>query len=648
MGRDLVPEHDPEAYRAFTKALLADLKALERMLESGRIESGIRRIGAEQEMFLINEGQRPSMKGVEVLERLGPPFTPELARFNLEVNLDPYLLEGDVFSRVEEAFLTRVREASAAAALEGSDVVLTGILPTLMQSDLSMDNVTPRPRYYALNEALNRLRGDMWRLRIDGIDELLVEHDSVMLESCNTSCQVHLQVAPEEFANLYNLAQAVTGPVLAASVNSPLLFGKRLWAETRIALFQQSLDTRSGTLHTREMSPRVHFGDHWIRESVLELFQEDIAGFRTLLAEDTGEDPLALLDQDITPHLKALQLFNSTVYRWNRPCYGVGPDGSPHLRIECRVLPSGPSVVDEVANAAFWIGTVLGAHEEYGDITGLMDFDDAKANFFGAAKLGLRAAQSWVGGESYPAPRLILDTLLPLAHAGLESYGVAKPDIDRYLGVIHDRVKTLSTGTRWTLRSLAAMKDMGTKSEQMAALTAATVQRQRENQPVHTWDLADPPGAGEFTENYVRVEQYMTTHLFTVHEDELVDLVAFLMDRKQIRHVLIEDDDNRLTGIVSYRSVLRLVAESGGGGGDQPVRNIMERDPVTVRPETSTMDAIELMRSNGVSCLPVTKGGKLVGIVSERDFMPIAYHLLDRMLNASDDQGSVEETSDDS
>ncbi|MDT8368253.1 MAG: CBS domain-containing protein [Longimicrobiales bacterium] len=634
MGRDLAPapERDAEAYRAFTKALLTDLHALDRMLREGLIETGVRRVGAEQEIFLVDAGFRPSPVGVEVLERLGGrPFTPELARFNLEVNLDPALLDGHVFRDLETAFLRRVREISEAAQTLGSEAVLTGILPTLSKSDLTLANLTPRPRYHALNDALNQLRGGVWRLRIEGVDELLVEHDSVMLEACNTSCQVHLQVDPDEFADLYNIAQAVTGPVLAAAVNSPLLFGRRLWAETRIALFQQSLDTRSSGLHTREMSARVHFGEGWIRKSVTELFHEDVARFRTLLAEEVDEDPIALLDAGEIPRLQALGLFNSTVYRWNRPCYGVG-GGRPHLRIECRVLPSGPTVVDEIANAAFWIGAVLGARREYGDITQVLDFDDAKENFFAAAKLGLRSALTWADGHSHPAPRLVLDTLLPLARAGLESYGIAPEDISRYLGVVHDRVKTLSTGSRWMIRSLHGMKDTGTRSERMAALTEAMSRMQQTNEPVHTWELAAPPRVSRWRQNFERIEQYMTTDLFTVNEDELVELVAFLMEKKEIRHVLVEDRTHNLVGIVSYRSVLRLVAESGAGSGTRPVKEIMERDPVTVEPETPTRRAIDLMRTHAVSALPVVKDGKLVGIVSERDFMAIAYHLLEERL----------------
>jgi CBS domain-containing protein/gamma-glutamylcysteine synthetase len=634
VGVDVEPDLTPGAIRAFTKALLRDLQALEQMLEQGMIESGIRRFGSEQEIFLVNRGWRPAPVSVEVLEDLeDDAFTTELARFNLEMNLDPVRLGGHCFRTVESNLEDHLQKVRDAARAQGAEVCLSGILPTLTKSDLSMDNITPKARYFALNEALTRMRGGSYRLRIEGTDELHIEHDSVMLEACNTSCQFHLQVSADEFARFYNVAQAVTAPVLAASVNSPLLFAKRLWAETRIALFQQSIDTRSATLHLRELSPRVRFGDRWVRESVTELFQEDIARFRVIMSSPVEEDPIDMLSKGLIPRLSALQLHNSTVYRWNRPCYGIS-EGKPHLRIECRVLPSGPTVVDEVANAAFWTGLVLGAVEEYGDITRIMDFDDAKGNFLAASKLGLKAALQWVGGEPVGAPRLILETLLPLARHGLEAIEVDDDDITRYLDIIRERVETGCTGSVWTLRSLAGMKEQGTRAERLAAVTAGMVRRQQEGRPVHLWEPAELHEAGGWKQNYLRVEQYMTTSLFTVNEDELVDLVAFLMDRKQIRHVLVEDDEHRLVGLVSYRSILRLVAEGEDetAAEERPVKTVMERNPVTVAPETLTSRAIELMRTHRVSCLPVIKGGKLVGLVSERDFMPIAYQLLEERL----------------
>jgi CBS domain-containing protein len=542
------------------------------------------------------------------------------------------LLEGECFSALQVRIQELLEMVRGAAWKVGAEVVLTGILPTLGKSDLSLDNITPQRRYHELNDALTRMRGGAYRLQIEGRDELYIEHDSVMLEACNTSCQVHLQVDADEFATVYNLAQAMTGPVVAASVNSPLLFGKRLWAETRIALFQQSLDTRSATVHLREISPRVRFGDRWVERSVTELFQEDIAAFRVLLAQETVEDPFERLAAGEVPRLQALNLHNGTVYRWNRPCYGIS-EGKPHLRIECRALPAGPTVLDEVANAVFWIGLILGGRDEFGDITERLDFDDAKYNFLAASRHGLDAGFHWIDGRQVSAPDLICETLLPLARAGLEGR-VDRAEIDKYLGVVERRVEGRRTGSDWMILSLNEMGDQGTRSERMAALTAAMACRQGQHDPCHEWDLARLEEAGGSTRGYAQVEQYMTTQLFTVQEDELLEMVAFLMDRNEIRHVPVEDDRHRLVGLVSYRSILRMVAEMGGDVGKEttPVRAIMDSEPVTVSPETSTLEAIDLMWKHGVSCLPVVKGGKLVGLVSEADFLPIAYELLEKEL----------------
>jgi len=635
MGQDVSGEPTgPEAVRAFTRALLRDLQALEQMLQQEMFESGVRRIGVEQEMFLVNRGWRPAPVSLEVLERLEGPYTTELGLFNLEANVEPRVLEGRCFSAIEDRMAELVEGARRAAEPSGADIALVGILPTLSKSDLSLDNITPKTRYYALNDALSKMRGgDPYKLRIEGTDELYIEHESVMLEACNTSCQVHLQVEARDFADVYNVAQVVTAPVLAASVNSPVLFAKRLWDETRIALFQQSVDTRSATVHMRELAPRVRFGEQWVRESVTELFQEDVARFRVLLTSKVDEDPIARLRGGQIPELVALQLHNSTIYRWNRPCYGVGSNGRPHLRIECRVLPSGPTIVDEVANAAFWIGLVTGGSDTLGDITERIGFDEVKENFLAASRHGLKAGFHWLDGTTYPAPRLILDELIPLARSGLAAAGVDPEDIDRYLGIVHERVESGNTGSQWMMRSFTAMKDQGTRAERLAAVTGALVRRQREGSPVHAWEVAELHEAGGWRLNYLRVEQYMTTQLFTVHEDELVDMVAFLMDRKTIRHVLVEDDQHRLVGIVSYRSLIRLMAEDFDREEEAPpVRAIMERDPISVAPETPTLEAIDLMRRHRVSCLPVVKHGKLVGIVSERDFMPIAYELLEEKL----------------
>jgi CBS domain-containing protein len=627
---------DLERNRRFTGAVLRDLQALERMLNEGKIESGPRRIGAEQEMFLAGAGWRPAPVAMEVLGHLeSGPFTPELARFNLEANLTPRVLEAGALEAMEAELEALVAQARGAAALHGAEIVLCGSLPTLVRSDLTLENMTPKPRYRALNEALHQMRGGDFQLRIEGVDELMLRQDSVMLEACNTSAQVHLQVSPEEFPRFYNAAQLAAAPVLAVSVNSPLLFGRRLWAETRIALFQQSLDTRSPTEALREMPPRVRFGERWVESSILELFTEDLTRFRVLLAGEIPEDPMARLNAGELPALEALQLFNSTIYRWNRPCFGV-KDGVAHIRIESRALPSGPSLLDEMANATLWIGLVLGITEKLGDPRTLMAFGDVRANFLAAARGGLSAGLRWVDGSLRSATELLQQEALPLARAGLASAGVSQTEIDRYLGVIESRLRTGRTGSQWAIDSLAEMGDQGGRSERMAALTSAMTARQRTGAPVHTWPLATLDEAGAWTETYVRVEQYMNTRPVTVLEDDPVDLAAFVMDREGIRHLPVEDRSHRLVGILSYRGLLRSLAQRGqlDLGEVISVREVMDRDLVSVTPETSTLDAIELMRSRKVACLPVVQEGRLVGLVSERDFMPIAYDLLEERLRS--------------
>jgi CBS domain-containing protein len=626
---------DSKQLREFTKKLLADLHALEHMLEEGLIESGVTRIGAEQELFLVDEEWRPQPLSLEVLERIDDPhFTTELGKFNIEFNLDPIDLSGDCLRKLEAQLNELLEKAYTGAAAAGAELVLIGILPTIDKSDLTLDQMTPMPRYYRLNEAMTRLRGREYDLRIKGRDELLVQHDNVMLEACNTSFQVHFQVAPERFARRYNIAQAVAAPVLAAAVNSPMLFGRLLWRETRIALFQQSVDTRAPSAHLRERSPRVSFGRKWVEESALEIFQEDLARFRVIMSTEVDEDPFDSLRDGRAPELRALRLHNGTVYRWNRPCYGIS-EGRPHLRIENRVFPSGPTPIDEIANAAFWFGLMSGVSLLYGDITQKMEFEDTRENFVKAARLGLDAQFTWPGRRNTPAQQLILEDLLPLAREGLEELGIDRSDIERYLGVIEARVAQLKTGAQWQIDSFCALRTKCNRSESLAALVAGTIQRQRKGNPIHTWSLAEVGEAGDERRHYVRVGQFMTTDLFTVNQDELVDMAAYVMNWQHIRHVPVEDEQHRLVGLVTHRSLLRLVSENLSEAGRKaiPVSKIMQRSVVTVRPETPTLEAINLMKEYRISCLPVVEeGNKLVGIVTEHDFMGIAGQLLEEFL----------------
>jgi CBS domain-containing protein len=617
-------EADAEALRTFTRALLDDLTALEEMLAAGVIESGPRRIGAEQEMFFVDAQMRAAPIAMEVLSGLRDPrFTTEMATFNLEANLTPLVLRGDCLRRLEGEVNEVLALARRAARGHHADVVLTGILPTLRQTELTADRLTPSPRFVALNQALMRLRGGAFHVHIDGLDELETTHDSVLLESCNTSFQVHLQVAPAEFARLYNLSQLATAPLLAAAANAPVLFGRRLWHETRIALFEHSVDERSQTRLQRGHQPRVTFGNRWVDDSVLEIFREDVSRFRVLVSREVDRASTEVRREGGIPRLKALALHNSTVYRWNRPCYGI-LDARPHLRIEQRALPSGPSVIDEVANGALYFGAILGLAEEHRDVREKMSFDDARANFLAAARDGLKARLTWLGGREVGAAELLLDELLPQARHGLAQAGVEAADLDRYLGVVEERVRRNRTGATWVLASLAHMPPETPADERDRALTASMLRCQKRGLPVHAWPLAraqDPLRTVEL------VGQLMSTDLFTVRPHDLVDLAASVMGWQHIRHVPVEDDDGRLVGLVTLRDLLPLLGRDPGATA-VPVSAIMDHPPPSVTPDTPVAAALDRMLGARSSCLVVVAQDKLVGIVTEHDFMTVAARLL--------------------
>lgn len=602
------------------------------MIAQRMFDEGPRRIGAEQELFLVDERWQPSSTAMEILARNEDErLVTELTRFNLEFNLHPSVFGGDALSDMEGQLNEVLAYTRLLADKENTKVILSGILPTIHLSDLELDNMAPMPRYFALNDAINELRGGPATYHIRGTDELFFRHDTILVEGCNTSFQTHFQVTPDEFGKLYNIAQVVAGPCLAAAVNSPILFGKRLWAETRIALFQQAVDTRSSNLYLREMSPRVQFGTGWV-DSVLDIYREDISRFRVIMTA-REEDPFDVLRNGGVPKLRALQLHNGTVYRWNRPCYGI-TDGKPHLRIENRILPAGPSIVDEVANAALWFGLVAGLADKYDDVRELIDFDDAKANFVAAARLGLGSQLSWFGDERWPAQELLHDKLLPIARDGLEGAGTNPADIDKYLGIIERRVGTRRTGAQWVVASLASMRKEeknASRVDRLNAVVAGMLENQLTGKPGHEWPLAtlDQILAMRHMKN-TRVEHFMSTDLFTVNEEELVELVARLMDWRRIRHVLVEDRDHQLVGLVTHRRVLRYLASQVEQTADcVPVKEIMIKDPITVQSESKTTDALMLMKEKQISALPVLQDGHLVGIITERDFYKIAGGLLD-------------------
>lgn len=642
MGEHKVqPNIDEKKAQFFMKALLEDLRALAFMLDDGRVESGVTRIGAEQEMFLIDHYLRPAPVSVEVLKQANDSrLTTEIARFNLEANLTPLEVTNNCFSRMERELSEVIELARTAAASHNADVLLSGILPTLQKSDLTLDNLTPDPRYRELDRAVIRLRGGPLSIHIKGLDDLHLTHDNIMMESCNTSFQVHFQSNAKNFANDYNAAQAITAPVLAVAVNSPVLFGQRLWQETRVALFQHSTDERSRPQTTRQQPTRVNFGDRWLQHSVIELFHDQISRFRPIMYTEPDENPFQVLARGETPLLSALRLHNGTVWRWNRACYGVA-DGMAHLRIENRALPSGPTVVDEIANAAFFTGLMAGVPEVYGEIAARMAFDDAKTNFFRAARHGLDAQLQWLDGQSYGAPVLILEHLLPIAREGLLNAQVSGEDIDKYLGIIEERAQSQQTGARWIAKSLSAMDDLTPKDARQRKLTSAMLANQKTGQPVHRWPVMEKTESDEWEQGYRTIGQFMTTDLFTVKPDDVVDLAASMMDWRHVRHVPVEDEEGRLVGLVTHRGLLRLMSKGTRAASENnavTVREVMVTNPLTVSPSTPSLEAIEIMRCNRIGCLPVVEGNELVGIVTSYDFLEASARLFALHLAAPDEE----------
>jgi CBS domain-containing protein/gamma-glutamyl:cysteine ligase YbdK (ATP-grasp superfamily) len=625
-------ENDQKERQRFMRHLLGDVEALDRMLDAGVFEAE-HRIGAEMEMFLVDSAMRPASIGPELLEIVRDErLTTELARFNLEANASPRLFRGSCLRELEAELGELVGKVSTAAETHGAKVLLAGILPTLRRSDLGLENMTPKPRYHRLNQAITNMRDGEIQFSIEGNDNLEISHDNVMLESANTSFQIHFQVAPDQFARLYNIAQAITGPVLAAAVNSPLFLGRDLWSETRIAVFQRAVDERRRTDHDRDAPPRVSFGDAWVRESVMEVFREQIARHRLILATDIEEDALDVFAAGGIPELSALRVHNGTVYRWNRACYGI-TNGVPHLRIENRALPAGPTIVDQVANAAFFYGLLSGFLGQDRDVTKEMRFADAKNNFFAAARYGLESRLTWGRGSLAEAPVLIKEELLPLAREGLKRSNIASEDIERYLGTIEERVTTGQTGASWMTGSLASMESDITLDRKERALSAALVDNQKLATPVHTWPLATCDAQVSRRESYRRVDQYMTRKIFTVRPDDLVNLAACLMDWEHIKYVPVEDEDGGLVGLMTYRCLLRLLTQGRRTlEKDIHVSEVMHKNPLTASPDTRTLDAMRLMRAERVSCLPVVEDGKLVGIITERDLIDVSVHLLEKFL----------------
>jgi hypothetical protein len=500
MGQDVdrrtFSRRDRQHYRAKVQRCLDVLAIMLREHPFARDEP---MTGLELELNLVDGDLAPSLAGAEVLQAIGAAeFQSELGRWNLELNLPPRPLPGDQWRHLEHHLLDELAVAQSKAVDCGARLAVIGILPTLQRHHLVAEALSPDPRYETLNEQMLGARGEPIRLDIAGDapsgrhdiapEHLQADFDSIAPEAACTSMQLHLQVHPDAFAGYWNAAQCLAGVQLAVGANSPFLLGSRLWAETRIPLFEQSCDVRTPELRNQGVRPRVWFGERWIT-SILDLFSENARYFPALMPVTEDTDPMAELEAGRVPGLDELRLHNGTIWRWNRPVYDVA-DGVPHVRVENRVLPAGPTVVDMVANALFFYGLLRTLVEAERPLWSRMSFEAAEENFTTAARYGLDGPLYWPGTGWIRPDELVLRKLLPQAADGLARWGVAAEVTDRFLSIVEQRCVTRRTGAAWQLDTVAALEERGADRQQaLHGMLARYLDSSAANEPVHSWPL---------------------------------------------------------------------------------------------------------------------------------------------------------------
>ena len=491
MGQDVEPRTFTREDRArFRAKLQRCMQACTQMIAESRFTTQNPTTGFEIELNLVNGAGDPALDNARVLAAIDDPaFQTELAQYNIEVNMPPRRLADSALKDFEDELRDKLNAADERSRSQGARIVMVGILPTVTAGHMSVATLSPNARYKLLNDQIILARGEDIRIAIEGVEELAMTTDTVAPESACTSTQLHLEVTQDSFPTYWNAAQAIAGPQVAVSANSPFLFGKELWRETRIKLFEQAIDTRSVELTEQGVRPRVWFGERWLN-SVGELFDENIRYFSPLLPVCDEEDPLEVLEHGGTPSLAELRLHNGTIYRWNRPVYDVA-GGRPHLRIENRVLPAGPSVVDVLANAAFYYGLVRRLAELDRPIWSQMSFDAATENFLRGARDGIGAELYWPGAGWIGSAELVLRKLLPLAHDGLESWGVDPTQRERLLGVIEQRCLSGQNGAQWQSEVFHRLYDRGGRSrfDALREMVRRYIEYMATNAPVHTWPL---------------------------------------------------------------------------------------------------------------------------------------------------------------
>lgn len=492
MGKEVASvRYSRERSREFRSKVRQGLDVLETMLAHRQFDAETPMTGIEIELNLVDHAGDPSFHNAEVLRLIADPdYQTELARYNIELNSAPRPLTGDSAFDREQELRDSLNRAAARALEHGARIVMIGILPTLHPEHLRQESISADRRYSALNDAILLSRGEDIELEIEGPsgERMRTCADSITPEAACTSVQLHVQVSPSEFPAYWNAAQAISGPQVGLAANSPFFLGKRLHAETRIELFKQAIDTRPIELRNQGVRPRVFFGESWVT-SIFDLFEENTRYFPCLLNELSDEDPMEVLGSGRTPELAELRLHNGTIWRWNRPIYDV-VDGRPHLRVENRVLPAGPTVIDMMANAAFYYGLIRALATSDRPVWSLLSFSAAADNFRRCARRGIAAEVYWPGFGELSVDELVLRHLLPLANQGLVDWGVSQAVRDRYLTVIEQRCLRRRNGASWQIDTVASLEASGLDREAaIHRMLELYIEAMHSNEPVHSWPV---------------------------------------------------------------------------------------------------------------------------------------------------------------
>jgi predicted transcriptional regulator len=599
----------------FYKQIFEDIEAFDRLLADGAIDKSDQTFGVEQELCFINHLGEPKNVALQVLKQLKEPqFTNELALFNMEINLDPQSIKGNGLQIMSDQIYALTTKAGKAARKVDADIFMAGILPTITSEHLTFDSMTPIDRYKVLSHELLKLRGKKFEIFLQGVDDLHVKLDTILFEACNTSFQMHLQINPDRFAHFYNWSQFISGPLLSVCTNSPLLFGKELWSENRIALFKQSLDTRIHYNHYREKMPRVYFGDQWLTESPSYLWKNEVARFPLVFRGEGFPSSKDEMTKGLKPGLRSVRLHTGTTYTWNRLCYGVDQNQA-HIRIECRYLPAGPTLKDEIANLVFWLGLMKAANYQENDIFNKINFSSVKNNFYKAARYGILSEFDFFG-KNLPAVTLCEETLIPMASKALKEEGMDAGLVDQHLKVIADRIRQNQTGATWMVDNHRKLLSRFKPSLISKILVTTSLEYQKKDVPVSEWQPVIEDKLHYFFHQHfeaLTAKDIMSNKIQAISSEATVSFAFHIMEWQDFRHLVVEDQKDRFIGMVC-RSDIEQYKDV-----EDPIILYLHKEVKLVDTTTPLTEVQDYLQKNPDKAVIVIRDQKTVGIITDND-----------------------------